>query len=80
MENSITREEERLAGRDEGGDLAGSLEQSLREDTVGGAGTRTKRVSPTLQLCSSRVKSGSAQETLGRASDLKTLMWSRPEQ
>lgn len=42
MENSITREEERLAGRDEGGDLAGSLEQSLREDTVGGGRDENK--------------------------------------
>lgn len=80
MENTITGEEDRLAERDEGGDLAGSLEQSLGEDTVAG-GKRTKKVSPHLQLHSSRGKSRRAQEiTLGRASGLKTLTWPRPEQ
>lgn len=58
--------------------MARSLEQNFGEDSVVG-GKRTKRVSP--DLCSLRMKSQSTQETkAGRASDLESLMWPRPEQ
>lgn len=46
MENTITREEDRLAGRDEDWDLAGSLDQSLGEDAVEGGGEENKESKP----------------------------------
>jgi hypothetical protein len=63
MENTIAREEDRLAGGDEGGDLAGSLEQSLREDTVAAGVGGTKRVSPHPPALLLEVKNQNAQET-----------------